>query len=113
MADLDPSIATRFQPGQSGNPAGRPKGQSLTARLRRYLDAPGKDGRPRADRLAETLAELALSGDIRAIRMVLDRLDGKALDRIKVDEPSEMTIRVVYEDLPAKDLDRAEPSETG
>jgi hypothetical protein len=85
----------------------------LTARLRRYLDGEDKDGRPRAERFVEKLAEMAMAGDIRAIRMVLDRLDGKAPDRIKVDEPSDMTIRVVYDDLAAKDSDRAEPSGTG
>jgi hypothetical protein len=97
MPNPDPSPATRFAPGRSGNPAGRPKGESLTASLRRYLDGEDKDGRPRAERFAEKLAEMVLLGDIQAMKMVLDRIDGKAVDRIGL-ETEGMTIRVVYDD---------------
>ncbi len=77
MANQNPSPATRFARGKSGNPGGRPRGESLTARLRRYLDGRDKDGRHRAERLAQKIAELALSGGIQAIRLVLDRMEGK------------------------------------
>jgi hypothetical protein len=33
-----PPAATRFKPGQSGNPKGRPRGRSLTTILRQSLD---------------------------------------------------------------------------
>jgi hypothetical protein len=95
MPNPDPSPATRFTPGQSGNPGGRPKGESLTARLRRYLDEEGEDGRTRAERFVERLAEMALAGNVHVMKMVLDRLDGKAIDNVV---PPETIIRIEYAD---------------
>ena len=76
-----------FQKGQSGNPNGRPKSSKL------FRDALNLAAHERADekplrrvetgehtyfrRAAEALMEKAMSGDIRAIREVADRLDGK------------------------------------
>jgi len=98
MANQNPSPATRFARGKSGNPGGRPRGESLTARLRRYLDGRDKDGRHRAERLAQKIAELALSGGIQAIRLVLDRMEGKVTERIETKTLGVTTVRVVCED---------------
>jgi len=38
ISGLPPPVATRWKPGQSGNPGGRPKGESITALLRRVLE---------------------------------------------------------------------------
>ena len=70
----------------------------MTARLRRYFNGRDKDGRPRAERLAQKIAELALSGDIQAIRLVLDRMEGKVTERIETEAAGVTTIQVVYED---------------
>lgn len=37
MANPNPSESTRFQPGQSGNPGGRPKGKTMKEYAREYL----------------------------------------------------------------------------
>jgi hypothetical protein len=66
-----------FRPGRSGNPAGRPKGQSITALLRAELD---KDDNAQA--LAEMIVRKALSGDIHFCKLILDRTEGKVPDRI-------------------------------
>ena len=79
---------TQFQPGRSGNPAGRPKGLSLTARLRHALDQAEKDkdgkptGRVAADVLVDELVKLARNGDGKAIKYVFDRVDGKAPETV-------------------------------
>ena len=79
-----PNPETMFRPGQSGNPKGRPKAILATA-LRERLDLVGDDGRSVADRLAQTLINLALSGDLGAIREILNRVDGKVCKA--ADEP--------------------------
>lgn len=58
----------KFKPGQSGNPAGRPKGTKLRAtRLREDLakDVPG---------ILERVKDAALDGDMTAARILLDRV---------------------------------------
>lgn len=64
----------RYKSGQSGNPGGRPKGRSLTARLREVLE---RDDAKIAQMIVEALAELATGRDLNAIREVFDRVEGK------------------------------------
>ena len=59
----------RFQKGRSGNPAGKPKG----ARHRATLAAEALlDGE--AEELTRKAVELALAGDVIALRLCLDRI---------------------------------------
>lgn len=72
---------------QDINYGGRPKNEnSPTYWLRNFLNevvpnSPG--GKKRIQAIAERLAILAYEGDIRAMREVFDRLDGKAPQTIK------------------------------
>jgi hypothetical protein len=92
-----PPRATRFRPGRSGNPAGRPKGQSITALLCAAIQAE-VDGRTAAERIAEVMVGRALKGDIRFVREILDRTEGKVPKQV-ADSGSEVTrIKVVYTD---------------
>jgi hypothetical protein len=73
--------ATRFKPGQSGNPGGRPKKTPLADACRELLNKPAPDdpsGRSYAEAIAERLARKALAGDISAAREIADRAEGKA-----------------------------------
>lgn len=74
-----------FAKGQSGNPGGRPK-DSLTTAIRTQIakKAPGVDVTYR-EVIALKLLELAGSGNIEAIKLVLDRVDGKVPDVHNVD----------------------------
>ena len=57
-----------FKKGQSGNPAGRPKGiTDKRAQLRSLLD-------PHADALINKAVEMALNGDSAAMRLCVERL---------------------------------------
>lgn len=88
-----PNKETQFKPGQSGNPAGKPKGRSVTSRLRDLLDAVelgGKqvrDGKQVADLVAEVILKNALKGDHRFVTTLLDRTEGKVADRTEVTGP--------------------------
>lgn len=60
---------TRFQPGQSGNPAGRPVG--ARSKKHQILDELAEDS---AEDIARKFIELAKAGDGAAGRLILDRI---------------------------------------
>jgi len=75
----------KWQPGQSGNPNGRPrKTQSLTHALTEYgkrsVDASDGQKTTLQELLVKTLWNLALGGDMTAIKYIFDRIDGKPIE---------------------------------
>jgi hypothetical protein len=58
-----------FQKGQSGNPAGRPRGSRNRPRARVQSLLEGK-----AEDVARKVIEMAQAGNIRALRMCMDRI---------------------------------------
>jgi hypothetical protein len=101
MPTPPPPENTRFKPGQSGNRRGRPKGTSVSDRLRKVLQA-GKIGDtklPRGKKVADLLTELilkkALKGDAKFLHILLDRSEGKAPET--VEHSGKLTVEVVYE----------------
>ena len=75
LANLKP-----FKPGQSGNPAGRPKSITMSEAYRRELaklDPDDKHGRTFAEVLAEQIIIKAKGGDVAAVRELTDRTEGK------------------------------------
>ena len=68
--------ATQFKPGQSGNYSGRPKkDRGLIAALEAAVDK---------TELAEKLVELAMGGDMMAVRYIYDRIEGSPTQRHEV-----------------------------
>lgn len=57
----------RWQPGQSGNPAGRTPGTGEVARLRARIAE-------RVPEILDKLTELATAGDVQAARLLLERV---------------------------------------
>ncbi|KKL48557.1 hypothetical protein LCGC14_2324310 [marine sediment metagenome] len=64
-----PEKSTPFRPGEVHNPAGRPK-NSVTTLLKNRSREDNK-------KIADKLYQLALDGDMSAIREYIDRTDGK------------------------------------
>lgn len=77
-----------WKPGQSGNPAGRPR-DTITPHLREIAreQAPGKDGRTYGRMVAEMLFAEALAGgknSVQATKEILDRLEGRPRQAVDV-----------------------------
>lgn len=84
MANPNPNEITRFKPGESGNPNGRPKGQSLADHLREVAEETTlcgselPEGRTASRALAEAMFMHAIKGNATYGAMIWDRLMGKA-----------------------------------
>jgi len=93
----------RWGKGNSGNPNGRPRrGNTLADELRKVLNRKGPDGKKNNVAIAEKLVELARSGEVKAIREIFDRVDGRALQPIEhggVGGAKNVLITVVYDDV--------------
>lgn len=77
-------VPNRFKSGDewNGNRNGRPKGTSLTDRLRRLLEEnEGKN----AEEVVQAVIDEAKKGDPRFAQMIFDRMDGKVTDKLEVE----------------------------
>jgi hypothetical protein len=93
MPNYNPSPATRFKKGESGNPAGRPKGaKNYKTLFREAYTAIAKDlrlGKDPDDLLVEILKrgiKEALKGNYPFYKDIMDRLYGKPKQTIENDE---------------------------
>jgi|GEM_PF-2527566 len=108
----EPPVETRFQKGESGNPDGRPRGASLQAAIRRLaeMSLPRNASRSYVEAVAEKLWKKALTGDIRAIRIVLERIDGKVSQPVDLTMPGQ-ALTTIAKSLDAVYGKRADHSE--
>jgi hypothetical protein len=97
--------ATRWKPGQSGNPGGRPKTAPLSQACREVLAllVPGDaEGRTYAQKIAAALAEKAADGDIRAAQELGDRAEGRARQSIEIENTAQ---RDAFERMSREELE--------
>jgi Family of unknown function (DUF5681) len=110
---LPKEFPMRFQPGQSGNPAGRPPGSlnKKTLAAQALLEE-------RAEEIVTNLMDRAMEGHGTAMRLCFDRLVPKGRDRpvaielplVKTSEDAQLALSVVLDELAAGNLTLAELS---
>jgi hypothetical protein len=112
----------KWKPGESGNPAGRPKGSlSLTDILRRQLQETLQDGSKleKAEALVAKLIAVASGGDMQAMKLILDRLEGSPRQAIDLSGsapafPSKIVVEIIdpepYHDAQDARVTRCEAS---
>ena len=99
----NPPKDTRWKPGQSGNPKGRPKNTVyLSEMLRDQLDQVPEtiDGEPNTktwrDLICESILKAAVKGNQPALtKELLDRIEGKVKDKHQIDGELPVTIQFV------------------
>lgn len=85
---------------KSNKPTPRPRPKSMTATLRDAIFAPPADNEmPVAERIAQAVVAKALTGDIRAIEWVYDRIDGP----IGISTSSTPTVNIIMPKKEDKD----------
>jgi hypothetical protein len=98
-----PPAQTRFQPGRSGNPGGRPRGGTLTPILRAKLadPHPKHPDKTWAEVIVEQAMEQAALGEFRQFKEILDRIDGPVLKAApEGDEDEPLTVNIRRPDSP-------------
>ena len=92
----------RFEPGQSGNPDGRPRSRRVNKALLGLLDAVDeKSGLTGAEAIAKVWMKEALKGNIFAIREILDRTEGK-VPNLFIGDVTHSDVSKIKEKLMAK-----------
>ena len=101
-----PPKESQWQPGQSGNPAGRPLGtRYISEILREKLLEETAEGKTNAELIAEALIGLSkdpkMRGFVPAIKELLDRTEGKVPDTHKIE--GDVPVSIVYKLVENKD----------
>jgi hypothetical protein len=86
----------RWKKGESGNPNGRKN--SFSDILNSLGDVPSGD-KPRREKLMEKLYTLAERGDLNAIKFIVEKLEGKNLERVQVQDLEPLKILDLPDDF--------------
>ena len=79
------------------NKNGRPpKGTAISDIMREYLDGI-EDDKTRKEILVEKIFNLAKSGDLAAIKQIIDRLEGTPTNKHEIDSTSDMNVNIKIE----------------
>jgi hypothetical protein len=108
------NLRPAWRPGESGNPAGRPKRRPISDAYAEYLQRPVPEklrseldlweGATFADAIAAGLVIAVCKGSVAAARELREATEGKAGDRPK-EISGPVNLRVIYDDPESKNLE--------
>ena len=102
MAKSFPNKEQTFKKGQSGNPKGRPRKLPDLDHLLAEVLGDEKDGRTATEAILMKLRSMAVSGNIRAAEVLLDRAHGKAKQSMDMDVKGDQSITITREVITRK-----------
>lgn len=102
MAKSFPNKEQTFKKGQSGNPKGRPRKLPDLDHLLAEVLGDEKDGRTATEAILMKLRSMAVSGNIRAAEVLLDRAHGKAKQAMDLDIKGDQNITITREVITRK-----------
>ena len=108
------SVATQFQKGSSGNPKGRPtRGLDLAARLVAKGHRKHKaTGRVYYDEIVQVLYDMAVKGNMDALRYIMDRVLGRPAQELKIDtQLPALVFQIIDPRMPMPELAQAPEQE--
>jgi hypothetical protein len=91
-----------FKKGQSGNPKGRPKKElalteAINTALKKKDVKRGYETLSRKQAIAEVLTQEALKGNLTAINIILDRTEGKPLQKVESKVEASIIPKIFFE----------------
>jgi hypothetical protein len=89
-----PNDDTKFKPGESGNPNGRPKKLPQLDSLLADVLGEEKDGIEAAKAILMALRSKAVKGDVKAAESLLDRAYGKPTQKTELSGPDGKAIQI-------------------
>lgn len=104
-----PHDGKKFQPGQTGNPNGRPKKLPDLDKLLAEILGPNKDGRDGMEVIIEAMLKKAAKGDVKAAELLLNRGYGKAKQFISMNH--EGGVNIVFEQATANEANSSQVHE--
>jgi len=86
---------TAWKPGQSGNPKGRPPAGWSWAELLREAgeEIDKKSGKPFKELVSKKLWKKCMEGDVRAIKELMNRMDGMPLQKVEAKVRGDLIVR--------------------
>ena len=96
-----PPEHTKWKPGQSGNPNGRPKKLPDLDKLMAEILGPNKEGKDGMELIIEAMLKKAAKGDVKAAELLLNRGYGKAKQFISMNH--EGGVNIVFEQATANE----------
>lgn len=106
-------VGHRWKPGESGNPAGRPRrGETFKDTLQRIGEVRSDDARTKRELICERVYNLALEGVPWAVQWIVERQEGKAAVHIEVSKKDDL-LRGMTDSEVADMIERANQKRIG